>query len=118
MLKVELYQSIRNAVSKEDLSIRATAKEFKVHRREVRRALASATTPDGYRVKLRSRSQLSHMHNWPILRQRLKISDVNRTYETKLPGVKNDVNQALLAMNELEVATADKPIPTVLKLHI
>ena len=53
-----------------------------------------------------------------MIRQRLKISDVNRTYETKLPGVKNDVNQALLAMNELEVATADKPIPTVLKLHI
>ena len=45
MLKVELYQSIRNAVSKEDLSIRATAKEFKVHRREVRRALASAIPP-------------------------------------------------------------------------
>jgi hypothetical protein len=39
---VELYQSIRNAVSKEGRSIRPTAKEFKVHRREVHRALASA----------------------------------------------------------------------------
>jgi hypothetical protein len=45
MLRVELYQSIRNAVSKEGLSIRATAKEFKVHRREVRRALALAILP-------------------------------------------------------------------------
>ncbi len=43
---MELYQSIRNAVSKEGLSIRATAKEFKVHRREVRRALASAIPPE------------------------------------------------------------------------
>ena len=53
-----------------------------------------------------------------MIRQRLKISDVNRTYETKLPGVKNDVNQALLTMNVLEVPTGDKPAPIVLKLHI
>ena len=43
---MELYQSIRNAVSKEGCSIRATAKEFKVHRRDVRRALASAIPPE------------------------------------------------------------------------
>ena len=42
MLRVELYQSIRNAVNKEGHSIRATAKEFKVHRRDVRQALACA----------------------------------------------------------------------------
>jgi transposase len=46
MLRVELYQSIRNAVNKEGMSIRATAKEFKVHRREVRRAFASAIRPE------------------------------------------------------------------------
>ena len=43
---MELYQSIRNAVSKEGCSIRATAKEFKVHRRDVRRALACAIPPE------------------------------------------------------------------------
>ncbi|MHB1520154.1 MAG: hypothetical protein ACYCWN_02375 [Ferrimicrobium sp.] len=42
MLRVELYQSIRDAVNKEGHSIRATAKEFKVHRRDVRQALACA----------------------------------------------------------------------------
>ncbi len=36
---MELYQSIREAVNKQGLSIRPAAKEFKVHRREVRRAL-------------------------------------------------------------------------------
>ena len=43
---MELYQSIRNAVNKEGHSIRATAKEFKDHRRDVRQALACAIPPE------------------------------------------------------------------------
>ena len=46
MLRVEFYQNIRTIVSKEGCSIRVTAKEFKVHRREVRRALACAIPPE------------------------------------------------------------------------
>ena len=48
----------------------------------------------------------------------LKVSAVQMAYETKLPGAKFDAFKILLDMNELEVATADTPIPTVLKLHI
>jgi hypothetical protein len=46
MLGLELYQSIKNAVGKEGRSIRATAKEFKVHRREVRRHLPWLSSPE------------------------------------------------------------------------
>lgn len=46
MLRVELYQNIREAVNKQGLSIRATASEFKVHRRDVRRALVSGIPPE------------------------------------------------------------------------
>ena len=43
--KVQLYEQIRKAHDREELSIRALAKRFGVHRRAVREALASAVPP-------------------------------------------------------------------------
>jgi transposase len=43
--KVELYEQIRKAHEREQLSIRALADRFHVHRRDVRAALASAVPP-------------------------------------------------------------------------
>lgn len=57
MLRVELYQSIREAVNKQGLSIRAAAKEFKVHRRDVRRALVFGV-PQERKVSVKVRPKL------------------------------------------------------------
>lgn len=46
ILRVELYENIRRSVNFEGLSIRGAAFQFKVHRREVRNALASAIPPE------------------------------------------------------------------------
>ncbi len=46
ILRVELYENIRRGVNFEGLSIRGAASQFKVHRREVRNALASAIPPE------------------------------------------------------------------------
>jgi transposase len=43
--KVELYEQIRKAHEREELSIRALAERFHVHRRDVRAALSSAVPP-------------------------------------------------------------------------
>ena len=43
--KVELYEQIRKAHEREELSIRALADRFHVHRRDVRAALSSAVPP-------------------------------------------------------------------------
>jgi transposase len=43
--KVELYEQIRRAREREQLSIRALAERFHVHRRDVRQALSSAVPP-------------------------------------------------------------------------
>jgi transposase len=44
-MKVELYEQIRKAHDREELSIRELAKQFGVHRRSVREALASPIPP-------------------------------------------------------------------------
>jgi transposase len=44
--KVELYEQIRKAHEREDLSVRELARRFHVHRRDVRQALASPVPPD------------------------------------------------------------------------
>ena len=43
--KVELYEQIRKARRREQLSIRGLADRFHVHRRDVRQALSSAVPP-------------------------------------------------------------------------
>jgi transposase len=43
--KVELYEQIRKVQEREELSIRALADRFRVHRRDVRQALSSALPP-------------------------------------------------------------------------
>ncbi len=43
--RVELYEQIRKAHDRDELSIRALARRFQVHRRTVREALASAVPP-------------------------------------------------------------------------
>jgi hypothetical protein len=43
--KVRLYEQIRKAHEREQVPIRALARRFGVHRREVRQALASAVPP-------------------------------------------------------------------------
>ncbi len=44
--KVTLYEQIRKAHEREQLSVRELARRFHVHRRDVRQALASAVPPD------------------------------------------------------------------------
>jgi transposase len=43
--KVELYEQIRKVREREDASVRELARRFRVHRRDVRQALASSTPP-------------------------------------------------------------------------
>lgn len=45
MTKVRLYESIRKTRAREGLGVRALARKFKIHRRTVREALASALPP-------------------------------------------------------------------------
>lgn len=44
--KVKLYEQIRKAHEREELSVRELARRVGVHRRDVRQALASAVPPD------------------------------------------------------------------------
>jgi hypothetical protein len=44
--RVELYEKIRKAAEREELSVRALSRRFRVHRRDVRRALESAVPPE------------------------------------------------------------------------
>lgn len=55
--KVSLYEQIRKAHEREGLGIRALARRFRVHRREVRQALASAVPP-ARKVPLRAAPKL------------------------------------------------------------
>jgi hypothetical protein len=41
-----LYEQIRKAHEREQLSVRALSRRFRVHRRDVRQALASALPPE------------------------------------------------------------------------
>ena len=41
-----LYEQIRKAHEREQLSVRELARRFRVHRRDVRQALASAVPPE------------------------------------------------------------------------
>jgi transposase len=43
--RVELYEQIRKAHDREEVSIRELARRFRVHRRDVRRALESPLPP-------------------------------------------------------------------------
>ena len=45
MSRVELFESIRRDARREGMGIRALARAYRVHRRTVRQALASATPP-------------------------------------------------------------------------
>jgi len=59
--KVKLYEQIRKAHEREQLSIRELARRFGVHRRDVRQALSSAVPPDR---KAPSRRQPSPLDPW------------------------------------------------------
>ena len=63
LLKVELYEKVRLARRDEGLSIRALAARFKVHRREVRAALASPE-PAPRKVPVRAAPLTGAWHDW------------------------------------------------------
>ena len=63
MPKVELYEKIRLARRDEQLSVRALARRFKVHRRDVRAALASPEPPERKSPSRRSPVTGEH-HAW------------------------------------------------------
>jgi transposase len=48
--RVRVYEQIRRAHDREGLSMRALARRFGVHRRDVRRALASPVPPERKRA--------------------------------------------------------------------
>src|SRR5271163_1982948 len=56
--KVSVYELVRKAHEREDLSVRALARRFHVHRRDVRQALASAVPPERKGVPARAAPKL------------------------------------------------------------
>jgi transposase len=61
--KVELYENIRLARRDEKLSVRGLARRFKVHRRDVRAALASPAPP-ARKTPVRSSPVTGEHHGW------------------------------------------------------
>ncbi len=127
MLRVELYQSIRNAVNKEGHSIRATAKEFKVHRRDVRQALACAIPRErksAPKVRPKLGAYESTVRAW--LTEDLKVPKKQRHSATRIwqrlideCGADVSVSAVRVMVRELKAEIIEPPVTAMIpQVHL
>ena len=121
ILRVELYEDIRREVNFEGLSIRGAARQFKVHRREVRNALASAI-PSERKVVPKRRPKLGQyeatVRKWlaeNVDLQRKQRHTATRIWERLIDECKADVSPSAIRVSVKERKAEINPlVPTTM----